>query len=276
MEKILRESEILKIKEINTKNRCRYHTGRRSLPIQYLFKNKKVLQEIMKQSPICLTHGGVYVNLPTEINENLAYLAGLICGDGNLFTTEKRDYIVSIHNKETVLLEKCLEIFEKNFNYFTEIRKGHGCRKVEVRSEVIHSFLNKILQIENGRKQNIIIPEKIKKNSKLTKHFIAGFFDAEGSVHLQKNKFTCQISIAQKQEGILKEIQKELEKEEIPTKIYKQNNNDVYRLYGNKSSLSPFLKKIPFIHPKKREKLKTAVDNQSKVIPKRLLLAKIS
>lgn len=49
--------------------------------------------------------------------------------------------------------------------------------------------------------------------------FIAGFFDAEGCVALNKNKMTCQICFAQKQKGILEEIQKELEEEGIPMRV---------------------------------------------------------
>jgi intein/homing endonuclease len=119
------------------------------------------------------------------------------------------------------------------------------------------------MEIETGTKKNIIIPTKLKKSKKLVRSFIAGFFDAEGSVNLQKNNLTCQISLAQKQKRILEEIQKELEKDRIPTKLRKAGEN-IYTLYGNKASLSPFLQKIPFVHPKKRKKLETAVKNQTK------------
>ena len=243
-------------------NKSRYKLGRRALPIRLLLKSKEATMQVMKSKPKFLTHGGVQVMLPTKINEDLAYLCGLVCGDGNLFISEKRDYILTVHNIETALLDKAVEILEREFSYTTRIKQGHYCLKVEVRSEVIHSFFNKILEIESGRKENIVIPKKIKADKKLTRAFIAGFFDAEGNVALQKNKMTCQISIAQKQKGILEEISRALEEDTIPTKFIKSLNH-CWCLYGNKASLAPFLEKIPFIHPKKREKLETAVRNQA-------------
>jgi len=245
-------------------NRWRYPTGTRSLPIKYLYGNKEILEDVVGKHPTFLTHGGIYVNLPAKIGEDLAYLCGLICGDGNLFTSKKRDYLVAIHNKETELLRKSIAIIEKNFNYKTKIKLGHGCWKVEARSEVIHSFFNKILEIENGKKENIKIPDRIKANRKLVRSFIAGFFDAEGCVALKKNKITCQISISQKQKGILEEIRSELIEEGVETKFCKWSikSGEMWSLYGNRDSLAPFLEKIPFIHPKKKEKLETAVKNQ--------------
>jgi len=261
IEQILRQNQTLNHKDISANNRWRYLKGRRSIPITYLFEDPKVLDEITKLNPTFVTHGGTYSKLPTQINNDIAYLCGLISGDGNLFTTTKRDYIVSVHNKERTLLKKAIQIFKDNFSYSTKIKQGHYCWKVEVRSEVIHSFLNTIMEIESGAKQNIIIPKKIKSSTQFIQNFIAGFFDAEGSVHLQKNNMTCQISFAQKQTNILQEIQTELELMNIETKLY-SSTKTCHSLYGNKSSLAPFLEKIPFIHPEKRRKLKMAIKNQ--------------
>ncbi len=243
-------------------NKSRYRLGRRALPIRLLLKSPEATMKVMESKPLFLTHGGVQVRLPTEIDEGLSYLCGLICGDGNLHISKKRDYLVSVHNIEKALLEETVRLLEENFNYSAKIEKGHYCLKVLVQSEVIHSFLNKILEIENGRKENIRIPSKIKKSRNLVRAFIAGFFDAEGNVALQKNKMTCQISLAQKQKGILEEIRIELRKDGIPTKFIK-SNGCCWQLYGNKASLAPFLEKIPFIHPEKREKLETALRNQT-------------
>lgn len=243
-------------------NKSRYKLGRRALPIRLLLKSSEATMKVMGSNPLFLTHGGVQVRLPTEIDEGLAYLCGLICGDGNLHISKKRDYIISVNNIEKALLEETVRLLEKNFNYSAKIEKGHHCLRVHALSEVIHSFLNKILDIENGRKQHIVIPSKIKKQRSLVRAFIAGFFDAEGSVALKKNRMTCQISLSQKQKGILEEIRIELQKDGIPTKFAKSNDCYWY-LYGNKASLAPFLEKIPFIHPKKREKLETAVRNQA-------------
>jgi len=150
-------------------------------------------------------------------------------------------------------------MIEENFNYKTYIKTGHYCLKVEIRSEVIHSFFNKIMEIENGRKENIKIPNKIVTSRKLVRAFIAGFFDAEGSVNLKKNKITCQITIAQKQRGILIELKNKLSEDGIEMKIYKAGN--CWILYGNRDSLKPFLEKIPFIHQEKKRKLETAIMN---------------
>lgn len=258
--KVLQEYNLLANE--NSWSKSRYKLGRRALPIKLLLKNEEAAIKVLKAKPSFLTSGGVYVKLPAEMNADLAYICGLICGDGNLFKSKKGDYLITVHNIETKLLDKSIEIFEKNFDYSTKIKQGHHCFKIEVRSEVIHSFLNKIMEIESGRKKNIKIPSKLKKEKKLVMAFIAGFFDAEGNVALKKNNMTCQISLSQKQKGILEEIQRELEGEEIPTRLTKFKGG-CWCLYGNKTSLMPFLERVPFVHPKKREKLETAVRNQA-------------
>jgi len=103
---ILNKTNILNRTDISSKNRRRYRIGERSLPVKCLYPDNKILIKIMQTQPIFITHGGIQVTLPNKINENLAYLTGFICGDGNLFKTEKRDYIVTIDNKEKKILEK--------------------------------------------------------------------------------------------------------------------------------------------------------------------------
>ncbi|MFQ5721801.1 MAG: LAGLIDADG family homing endonuclease [Candidatus Aminicenantales bacterium] len=261
MREILEKSRVLEDVNTSYNNKRRYKIGERSLPLKYLSKNHKALSEIIKLRPVFITHGGVKVTLPDKINSDIAYLTGLICGDGNLTITKKRDYWVTIHNKEIALLEKTLAILETNFNYKTDIKEGNKCQMVVVRSEVIHSFFHKIMEIESGRKENIKIPKKIKSDRKLIRAFIAGFFDAEGTVALKKNKITCQICLYQKQKSILDEIKSELEKDGIEMKFYYSNTN--HRLYGNRKSLKPFYKKIKIFHPKKKKKLDTAIKNHA-------------
>ena len=261
--KILRETKALSKKEICANNRWRYHQGKRSVPIKYLLDNKIALDRVLEHNPYFVTHGGIYVKLPRKINKELSYICGLICGDGNLFTSEKRDYWVSVHNKEQALLARAIEILKNNFEYNAKIVNGHGCKKVEVKSEVIHSFFNIVMEIENGKKQNIRMPTCVKWNKEFVMEFIAGFFDAEGCVALKKNKITCQISFSQKQKEILEEIQKELAEEGIETRLARFKGSDAWILYGNRQSLAPFLQKIPIIHPKKKKKLETAVKNQA-------------
>jgi DNA-binding transcriptional regulator WhiA len=201
--------------------------------------------------------------LPTEITSEISYLAGFISGDGNLFVSEKHDYLVSLHNKDRVILRRMVGMISDSFGYKSSIKNGHGCYKVEIRSTIIHAFFNTIMEIESGRKNAIKIPEKIKSDQNLVRSFIAGFFDAEGSVHLQKNMRTCQLSFSQKQRGILNEVKCELEKDSIETVIYagSPSTRTIWLLYGNKGSLRPFAEKIPFLHPKKRKKLMTALEN---------------
>jgi|GEM_PF-2386237 len=260
MRKIMNKTNVLEQTNLTSRNKYRYRKAERSLPLKYLYSNPKLFLKIIQKQPKFITHGGTRITLPNYINEDVAYLSGFICGDGNLTTTTKRDYWVSIHNKQMELLETALKIIKNIFDYKAKISNGHGCHKVEIRSMIIHSFFNKIMNIENGRKENIKIPMKIKANRNLVRAFIAGFFDAEGNVNLKRNNITCQISFCQKQKRILEEIKNELEREGIEMNLYK--NQKYYVLYGNKNSLKTFSEKIPFVHPIKREKLETALRNQ--------------
>ncbi len=116
------------------------------------------------------------------------------------------------------------------------------------------------MEIENGRKKAIKVPNIIKSSPELIQHFIAGFFDAEGSVCLKKNERTCQIALSQSQRSILEEIQEELSFFGIETKMYEAKSNH-WILYGNKDSILPFFEKIPIIHQKKKLKLEKAIKN---------------
>jgi intein/homing endonuclease len=257
---IISDSGVLKKLGLPSYTESRYRNARRAFPLAYIQNEPELLEEIMHRRPDLIMHGGVRIFLPIEVTPEISYLAGFISGDGNLFLSEKRDYIVSLHNKETTLLMNMIEIVRSSFGYDAAIRKGHGCSTVEIRSAVIHTFFNRIMEIESGRKKAIKIPEKIKSDRKLIRSFIAGFFDAEGCVALQKNMKTCQISISQKQKGILDEIKAEMEKDGIMLTFY-DNGSGCFRMYGNKDSLRPFSEKIPFMHPKKRQKLMTALMN---------------
>lgn len=257
---IISDSGILKKLGLPSYTESRYRNARRAFPLEYIRDEPELLEEIMHRKPDLITHGGVRTFLPTEVTPEISYLAGFISGDGNLFLSDKRDYIVSLHNKETTLLINMIEMLRSNFGYDAHIKKGHGCSTVEIRSAAIHAFFNRIMEIESGRKKAIKIPEKIKSNRKLIRSFIAGFFDAEGCVALQKNMKTCQISISQKQKGILDEIKAEMEKDGIMMTFY-DNGSGCCRMYGNKGSLRPFSEKIPFIHTGKRERLLTALVN---------------
>lgn len=234
----------------------RYATGSRAIPLEYLFYKRKAFLRMMKARPVFVTNGGIRVILPLKINQDLAYLAGLICGDGNLLL-RKGYYRVSVFNKEKRLLLETLRILKENFNYTGKIENGNKCSFVEVGSIVVYLFFNRIMDIETGRKCNIAIPTKIKEDRLLIRSFIAGFFDAEGSVGLRKNNKTCQILIYQKQKKILDEIKFELSKDDIDLKLYSTGRQWV--LYGNRQCLKPFLEKIRFFHPQKRLKLETAV-----------------
>lgn len=256
--KFIDKNYILQKFSISPPNMRRYVKGERSLPIKYLLDNPGSLIQVMKTRPIFITNGGIKVTLPNKINDEIAYLAGLVCGDGNLLLTKKGEYRITIFNKERAILKKALKILKENFNYSCEIRKSNKCLCIKIGSKVIFSFFNKIMNIESGKKINIVIPKKIKENRKLVRSFIAGFFDAEGSIGLKKNNITCQIMIYQKQKQILEEIRDELIKDGIKMKLFKKAGN-CWVLYGNKDSLRPFFKKIKFSHPKKISKLKTAI-----------------
>ncbi|MEK6981950.1 MAG: LAGLIDADG family homing endonuclease [Candidatus Micrarchaeota archaeon] len=204
------------------------------IPISELLKLAEILQitelELYKKiTYLGGTNTKKYI-LPKQIDSSLAYLLGYIMGDGHLANPNDTIGNGSKYNAEIRIttidkhhLEYLQEIFIKLFAYKPPLFKEHNFYRLIGRSKVIHLFLTKICQIPTGNKKEKTNVPKILNNLELQKYFLAGFFDADGSVSIVKNKVR-RISIKQHNKRILEECLEILIKMGIERPhIYKDN-----------------------------------------------------
>ncbi|MDD5133055.1 MAG: LAGLIDADG family homing endonuclease [Candidatus Nanoarchaeia archaeon] len=125
------------------------------------------------------------IKLPKEVNKDVAYLFGVIMGDGRL---EKSIRKVSkyprtklyIYNDSKQYLIRLNEYLKKEFNVPTRIYKKNynNCYVLEINNKFVWLYFSKYLNIEN-KKLNLQIPKEVQ-NRELFKHFLAGLFDTDG------------------------------------------------------------------------------------------------
>lgn len=170
-------------------------------------------------------------SLPKYITPKLAYLMGYIMGDGHLATPSdtisngsEYNAEIRITTNEKYHLEYLQQIFLDLFSYKPPLFKEKTFYRLIGRSKVIHRFLAKVCGIPTGnKKEKTLVPSVLNKNHTLEKYFLSGFFDADGSVAVSKNKVRG-IRIKQHNERILKQCYKILKEDGIKSLgIYRDN-----------------------------------------------------
>ena len=124
---------------------------------------------------------------PNEITEDLAYLCGMLLGDGHLsHRKDKNDYSVKcvgnpadeVELYDDVIAPLFQEIF--NVDVKPKIRDSGTTYGIEIHSKCIVKFLSERIGIPIGAKSGIIeIPDVFKGNSDIIRSFICGFADAD-------------------------------------------------------------------------------------------------
>ena len=142
------------------------------------------------------------------MNKDIAYLIGVVAGDGSLNQTKRSKgghhytfRIYSAGDKYLVLLNK---LFEKNFEIKGKIikdkRKNNSYHVVIKNAIIFFYFVTNGCEI--GKKQRGEIPKQIKENKKYFLEYLAGLIDTDG--HVKNNR----IQLKQKNKKLLETIQK--------------------------------------------------------------------
>jgi intein/homing endonuclease len=146
------------------------------------------------------------VTLPKEINEEIAYLCGFLVGDGYVkdefvLKNSKRnaEFSICLSDASKEFSEYLSSLFLKNFNavaniYFAKDDKG-SWYTTRCTSKPVYRFFTQIIKVDLGKDTgNVHIPELIKNGSdEVKRSFISGFFDAEGSVGINKKGYWLEI-----------------------------------------------------------------------------------
>lgn len=209
---------------------------------------------------------GKQIKLPKHMDYKLAYLLGVIMGDGHLAnpdksydkkTTYNSEIRITDGHKETFI--ELSKIFENLFDYkpkiYSELSKvKRRFYRFVIKSKPMHRFLMEICGIPTGKKfDNVDIPGMIMNSSlDIQKRFITGFFDADGCIRLAQGRYP-QISISQLKPTILNSIIKVSENFNIawsgPYKCNSSRNHSSFIRISNVENVERFLNNFPSLNP---------------------------
>ena len=234
----------------NFQSRSYYYwvSGKRAIPLSIilkLMKNKKSIH-----IDFFSVGGGNRIKFPDKLSKKLAYVLGLILGDGCLVRSKrgenKNTYYIQISFREKNRAIKTKDVLFELFNISSKVYQGRGCFNVCSFSKPLVILLNKEYEIPIGKKYNFIkVPEKIKNSSSHNKKFfIKGVFESDGNIYTHRGKKVVQLR--QKSGRFLDEIKELLIKEKIEfNSPYKDKANNSWVLWSSKKELvDNFIKKI--------------------------------
>jgi len=121
-----------------------------------------------------------------EITEDLAYLLGVIGGDGTIHITKGKQYTVSISDKYKDFHTKTLEpILIKELNHKPDIKfiRQRNTWYSTIRSKQVTEFINRFYSAGRNKTYSDRVPEIIRnaENESIILSHIAGWVDSEGT-----------------------------------------------------------------------------------------------
>jgi intein/homing endonuclease len=224
---------------------------------------EKNANELRKKDRVVMVHK---LPEPKEelISEDLAQFLGYVMGDGSI----EYPHRWSIHMDDKSI--ECLNEYEKiarrlNLNTTNHYKhKGKNCRRLRCfKKQKIEKILEEIqdcIIVKKTSTKIIKIPEKvIKSNNRILGKFLRGFYDAEGSVIIDKSlpREFGRIIFGIKERDNVEKIKYLLMRFGIECSMPKKNSKrDFYRIdIKDTLSIKNFKEKIGFSHPEKMKKL---------------------
>ena len=201
-----------------------------------------------------------------ELDRELSYFIGLLIGDG-FVNKYNSSYLIQFigHKKELEYYRDIIcEYVKSKFNLnpiIKESNEGNFIR-VNIYSKSLFNLLTKEFDIPPGRKSHIVlIPPKILNSEKeIIFSLLAGIYDAEGCVFIDKrekySKPYPRIDLHMINQKILNQIKEIFDREGINCSFANiSNDNSRILIYGEKN-IKNFLEKIPIKNPKHLLKIK--------------------
>ena len=237
------------------------------------FYKKNLFEEVLKGSFV-FTARKRRVFLPRKLTAELAYYVGYLQGDGYIGSEGLR---VGFADEYSAQIEKVNDLTRKLFG--VEGRKieklsrkaKKPCPNLEIKSLVLNSFLNVVFGIPKGFKEDLRIPPIILQNKRVLRHYLAGLYDADGTLPKfpQKAKQLF-IDVTFKDKEFVEEIKDALLQFDIETlKIYKRKarspDSDKISItwelrIRRKGLILKFLQEIGFYHSDKARRAKELIE----------------
>lgn len=188
-------------------------SGKSPIPLKYLYIFTKYDSQLLSKVFVkCkyFSSGQRKCKLPKKFNNDLAYLIGVLHGDGSLNKNKK--FVTITCSYGPYLKDVVKPIIDDTFEIKSNLRKIDSQKyyRLEIGNKVIHSFLSLFCPI-GKKKGKLKIPEFILSNENLLKIYLGGFFDTDGCIsRTKKNRFY--FSFMQSDKKIVEEIFESLKK----------------------------------------------------------------
>lgn len=208
------------------------------------------------------------VKIPREVEPELAYVTGAICGDG---AVHDRGYSVSVtfddENYQQGFINRT-QPYLPGYDFDSATERGDNYSELEIRSKIFSDILTDIFGIKKGKKSdNWSIPKKILQSSdKELSQFLAGLFDADASIDpsgpgvvlVTKSELAArEVSYALSRLGIISVV-KDYEDKGF-------GGGSLYRVIARGiENLERFRENIPIEHERKKSQLDEILENQEK------------
>ena len=204
------------------------------------------------------------LRVPATVSPELAYLAGVVCGDGCL---SPDGYCTSVtFDDEEYLGEfvRCARSYLPGYDFRVR-REGESSCRLDLGSRLFSGMLERVFGIPRGKKAaGWTVPDLVMLQGRTLSSYLAGLFDAGGSV----DAGTPSIMLATESEEGARKVWYGLQRLGIPAAVRKHENGGrgkgvLYRVVvSGVENLERFLKKVPLHHGRKRRELERAVGGQ--------------
>ncbi len=160
--------------------------------------------------------------LPSEVTEDLAYLCGILAGDGYIapLTDIKHKYTIiccgNPKDEKEFYLQVVIPLLSRLFNIKIVPKVcSDGTIRIRIGSKGISTFLVNLIGLPTGKKYDSLkIPKLFLNNEKLKISFIRGVFDTDGCICFKKDGKPYPhypvITLSSKSYKFIKEISDEL------------------------------------------------------------------
>lgn len=210
--------------------------------------------------------------LPKEISKDLAYLCGVIVGDGHISHRKtSKDYYFFVGGNpkdERGFYDNIIKpLFRKVFglNVHPKLQSNKSTYCIEFCSKAFVRFLSEIIRIPLGKKSGEVqIPGIFRNSEQLISNFIQGYADTDFCLTLKKRSkkvpYYPVIAGSSKSKKIILQVTNYLKDKgvsvstQIGKKVYDKRHGKIYQknslyLYGNRS-LKRWMDLIGFRNPK--------------------------
>lgn len=257
--------EIAKTLSVSTRVVYYYLEGKRIPSLKTIFKLIELLDDLKAKEYIYNNFEGIYTwghhvphKLPKFYSSELAYITGVISGDGHV---AKKGYIEITNESEDYLKKIVAPIFQEIFQIIPFFAQEGNCFKFGVFSKPAHLFFNEVIGLPKGKKKGKLrVPDFIYLNNNFKKEFLRGLFETDGGFTCTKD-YKISILISSSTLPFLIQVQDLLK--ELGVNLpgpYQSGNRKGYEIRSFRAKeILNFKNNIGILHPKKLERFNALV-----------------